>query len=162
MFEVVVEETMNCTADEFLEFVMDVHRYAEVDDKIGSIDWARREGDLTEFKFRPVLPGIPGPAPKMVMWVRKIPGKRIEMSLAPLPHNKLNHRLIKKFDSVFEVEPVADGVLVRSVNTFAIAPFARWLMEPILRGKLPNNIAAEMERARVYLGRSIAQRSGHE
>ena len=157
MLEVVVEETMNCTADDFLEFVMDVHRYAEVDDKIGRIDWAKRDGDLVEFKFRPVLPGVPGPAPKMVMWVRKIPGKRIEMSLAPLPHNRLNHKLLS-FDSVFEVEEVADGLLVRSISTFTISPAARWLMEPILRKNLLGNIEAEMERARVYLDRQTQKK----
>jgi hypothetical protein len=156
MLEVVVEETMNCTADEFLEFVMDVRRYAEVDDKIGAIDWAERDGDVVDFKFRPVLPGVPGPAPKMVMRVLKVPGKRIEMSLAPLPHNKLNHRLMS-FDSVFEVEPVEAGLLVRSISTFDISPVARWLMEPILRRGLRANIEAEMERAKAYMDRQTRQ-----
>lgn len=157
MLEVVVEETMNCTPDDFLEFVLDVHRYAEVDDKIGAIDWARRDGNTTEFKFRPVLPGIPGPAPRMVMLVRRVPGDIVEMSLSPLPHNRLNHRLIR-FDSTFECTPVEGGTLVRSVTTMDVTPAARWLMEPLLRRNIPGNIRSELDRAKVYMDRQTKRR----
>jgi hypothetical protein len=160
MLEVVVEETMNCTPDDFLEFVLDVHRYAEVDDKIGTIDWARRDGDLTEFKFRPVLPGIPGPAPKMVMWVRRVPGTSIEMSMAPLPHNRWIRHLVR-FDASFECTPVEGGTRVRSVTSMDVTPAARWLMEAILRRTLPGNIRGEMDRAKVYLDRQTRQKQAH-
>lgn len=160
MLEVVVEETMNCTPDDFLEFVLDVHRYAEVDDKIGAIDWVRRDGDTTEFRFRPVLPGVPGPAPRMVMLVRRVPGDIIEMSLAPLPHNRLNHRLIR-FESTFECTPTGDGTLVRSVTTMDVTPAARWVMEPILRRNLPGNIRSEMDRAKVYMDRQTTRKQAN-
>jgi hypothetical protein len=152
MLEVVVEETMNCTPDDFLEFVLDVHRYAEVDDKIGTIDWTRRDGDTTEFRFRPVLPGIPGPAPRMVLLVRRVPGDIIEMALSPRPHNRLNHLLIR-FESTFECTRVDGGTLVRSVTTMDVTPPARWLVEPILRRHLPGNIRSELDRAKVYMDR---------
>ena len=157
MLKVVVEETMNCTPDDFLEFVLDVHRYAEVDDKIGKIDWAHRDGNTTDFKFRPVLPGIPGPAPKMVMRVARVPGDTIEMSLAPLPHNRLNHRLIR-FDGTFECTQVEGGTHIRSVTTMDVTPAARWLMEPLLRRNLAANIRAELDRAKVYMDRQTKQK----
>ena len=59
------EIMIRCSPEHFLGFVMDIERYAEVDDKLGAFDWVRREGNLVEFRFRPVLPGIPGPAPRM-------------------------------------------------------------------------------------------------
>ncbi|MCT2583668.1 SRPBCC family protein [Actinophytocola gossypii] len=156
MLEVVVEETMNCAPDDFLEFVLDVHRYAEVDDKIGAIDWARREGDRTDFRFRPVLPGIPGPAPKMVMRVQRA-GDTIEMSMTPLPHNRFIRHLVS-FGATFEAAPVDGGTLVRSVTSMNVTPVARWPMEAILRRTLPDNIRAELDRAAVYLDRQTARK----
>lgn len=73
MVEAQVVETIRCKPDELLEFVMDIERYAEVDAKIRSLDWARREGELTEFKFRPKLPGVPLPSPKWVQQIRLTP-----------------------------------------------------------------------------------------
>ncbi|HEX2132321.1 MAG TPA: SRPBCC family protein [Actinophytocola sp.] len=156
MLEVVAEETMNCAPDDFLEFVLDVHRYAEVDDKIGAIDWARREGDRTDFKFRPVLPGIPGPAPRLVMRVART-GDTIEMSMAPLPHNRFVRHLVE-FGATFEATPVDGGTLVRSVTSMNVTPVARWLLEAILRRTLPGNIRAELDRAAVYLDRQTARK----
>lgn len=57
MLEARVTETIRCTPEELLDFVMDPERYAEVDEKIGTIDWVRREGNVTEFRFRGALPG---------------------------------------------------------------------------------------------------------
>src|SRR5439155_22651948 len=105
MGTVQMEQTIRCSPEEFLDFVMDIERYAEVDDKLGAFDWVRREGNLVEFKFRPILPGIPGPAPKMVARGRLTPGERIDVTLAPLPHNKLFNRLMT-FAASFAVESV--------------------------------------------------------
>ncbi|MFK8843937.1 hypothetical protein [Streptomyces sp. Ac-502] len=82
-----VEEqlTIGCTAEAFLGFVMDVERYAQVDDKLRTVFWVRRDGDLTEFAFRPALPGVPFPQPKAVARMRLTPGRRIDIRLAPCP-----------------------------------------------------------------------------
>lgn len=157
MVEVTVEEAMNCTPDDFIEFVLDVHRYAEVDHKIAAIVWARRQGDLTDFKFKPALPGLPGPAPKMVMRVHRVSDTRIEMSLTPLPHNRLNHRLMT-FTSSFDCTPTEGGTVIRSVTSIGVAPVARWLLEPVLRRNLPADIEAEMKRAKAYMQRQTEQR----
>ncbi|MFF3441922.1 SRPBCC family protein [Streptosporangium sp. NPDC002721] len=144
----IVQETIHCTPDEYLEFVMDVGRYAEIDDKIGSIDWVRRVDNLVEFRFRPVLPGIPGPAPKLVSQMRLTPGLRVDVRYAPLPRNRLNHRL-SRFSASFEAEAVADGVSrVRRMISIDFAPFLRWPLEPILRRRLPADVREEMRGAK--------------
>ncbi|WP_440104931.1 hypothetical protein [Streptosporangium sp. H16] len=131
-------------SDEYLEFVMDAGRYAEIDDKIGSIDWVRRVDNLVEFKFRPVLPGIPGPAPKLVSQMRLTPGRRVDVQYAPLPRNRLNHRL-SRFSASFEAEAVADGVSrVRRMISIDFAPFLRRPLEPILRHRLPADVRKEV------------------
>ncbi|TDC03280.1 SRPBCC family protein [Nonomuraea longispora] len=151
MVRVIVEETIHCTPDEYLEFVMDAGRYAQIDDKIGPIDWVRRVDNVVEFKFRPVLPGIPGPAPKLVSQMRLTPGRRVDVRYAPLPHNRLNHRL-SRFSASFEVEAMADGgSRVKRMISFEFVPFLRWLLEPILRRRLPADVRAEVRGAKQRL-----------
>ena len=93
MARVTVERTVRCTPEEFLALVMDAERYAQIDDKLGRIDWVRRDGDITQFKFRSRLPGLPGPAPKVVSRMRLTPGERVDIEYAPPPHNRLVRRL---------------------------------------------------------------------
>src|SRR2546425_6392521 len=94
---------LSCTAEEYLAFVLDVERYREVDDKLGQIDWVRTDGDVTEFRFRPTLPGLP-PAPKTVSRMRLTPGQRIDIDYAPRPHNRLV-RLLTAFRASFVCTP---------------------------------------------------------
>ncbi len=141
---------MACSPDEFLEFALDVERYAEVDDKLGQFDWVRREEHRVEFKFRPVLPGIPMPSPKMVAQGVLTPGKRIDVALSSLPDNRLWHRLMK-FDASFVCEPVGNGTLVTRTMSAELTPAVRWLLDPVLRRKLPGNIESEVEKAKAYI-----------
>ncbi|MGH3901252.1 MAG: SRPBCC family protein [Pseudonocardiaceae bacterium] len=114
MLTVEVTERISCTPDELLESVMDVERYAQVDRKIRPVQWARREGDLTEFCFRPRLVGIP--APPSVAQLRLTPGKRIDITLVPPPANRLT-RMASDFDASFACTPVEGGTrLVRTLN----------------------------------------------
>ncbi|MFC4585779.1 SRPBCC family protein [Sphaerisporangium corydalis] len=147
MVEVTVREVIRCTPEEFLEFVMDPERYAEVDDKIGPIDWVRRTGDVTEFRFRPALPGVPGPAPKLVSQMRLTPGERVDVRYAPLPRNRLNHRL-SRFAASFAAERIDGGTRVTRTISIDFAPFVRWMLEPILRRRLPADIEKEIRQAR--------------
>jgi hypothetical protein len=150
MVEARAQKIMACTPDEFLEFAMDVERYAGVDDKLGPFDWVRREGNHVQFKFRPAMPGLPGPAPKMVAQGILTPGRRVDVSLVALPQNKLWHRLME-FSASFACEPVKNGTLVTRVMAAELNPMVRWLVEPILRRNLPGNIEAEVEQAKVYI-----------
>ncbi|PSK89608.1 carbon monoxide dehydrogenase subunit G [Murinocardiopsis flavida] len=150
MVEVTVAEVIRCTPEEFLAFVLDPEAYARVDDKIGAIDWVRREGDLTEFRFRPKLPGVPGPAPKLVSQMRLTPGERVDVRYAPLPQNRLNHRL-SRFAASFAAAPADGGTRVTRTISIDFAPFARWLLEPILRRTLPADVAKEIHAAKAHL-----------
>jgi len=154
MVEARAQQTMACSPDEFLEFVLDVERYSQVDDKLGHFDWVRREGNRVEFKFLPGMPGIPTPSPKLVpkMVAQAVltPGKRVDVGLAPLPKSRLWHRLMR-FNASFACEPVENGTLV--TRTMSIEPVAavRWLLAPILRRELQANIETEVKNAKSYI-----------
>ncbi|MFD1930028.1 MULTISPECIES: SRPBCC family protein [Nonomuraea] len=150
MVHVTVEEIIRCTPEEFLEFVMDPERYATIDDKIGPIDWVRRTGDVTEFRFRSALPGIPGPAPKVVSQMRLTPGDRVDVRYAPLPHNRLSHR-VSRFQASFVAEPVDGGTKVTRTIAIDFPPVIRWLLEPILRRTLPPDVEKEVHGAKTHL-----------
>lgn len=148
MLTVEVTEKISCTPDELLEFVMDVERYAQVDRKIRPVQWARRDGNLTEFCFRPRLVGIP--APPSVAQMRLTPGKRIDITLAPPPANRMT-RMASEFDASFVCTPVEGGTrLVRTLN-FRFKPWLRWLAEPLLRRRLAEDVRDEVQLAKQYL-----------
>lgn len=152
MITVTAEEIIRCTPTEFLDFVLDPERYAEVDSKIGKIDWVRRDGDVVDFRFRSALPGIPGPAPKVVSRMRLTPGERVDIAYAPLPHNKLNHR-ISSLQASFVCDPVLEGTLVRRTLSIEFIPVLRQVIEPILRRSFPDDLSRELRSAREYLER---------
>jgi hypothetical protein len=161
MVEARAQQVMACTPDEFLEFALDVERYAEVDDKLGPFTSVRREGNRVEFEFHPMMPGIPAPSPKMVpkMVAQGVltPGKRIDVGLAPLPKSRFWHRLMK-FNATFVCEPVENGTLVTRTMSVELVPAVRWLLEPVLRRNLPRNVESEVVKAKAY----IEQRSNRK
>ncbi|WP_028921207.1 SRPBCC family protein [Pseudonocardia acaciae] len=155
MIRVQVRETIGCTPDEILEFVMDIERYAaEVDDKIRPVTWARRDGNLVEFECRPKLAGVR--QPKVVQQVRLIPGRRIDISMSPPPRNRLQHA-IARFDASFECAEADGGAtLVTRTLTFRVTPAMRWLVEPLLRRRLPAEVREEVRLAKQHLERRSA------
>lgn len=126
---------------------MDIERYAEVDDKIRPISWSRRSGNVVEFQFRPKLPGLPIPAPKLVQRVELTPGERVDVSNAPPPHNKIGNRM-SKFRASFVCEP-RDGatVVTRTIDMTFPAP-VRWVVEPLLKARLQTAVDDEIDRAK--------------
>jgi hypothetical protein len=146
MVEVTVEETMSCTPEAFLSLVMDPHRYAEVDRKLGRIDWVRADGDVTEFRFRSVLPGL-GPGPKIVSRMTLTPGRRVDVRLPDRPENRLARRF-STFEAHFECVPVDGGIRVRRRIAFGFGAPLRWLVEPVLRRRLPADVEAEVKGAK--------------
>lgn len=148
MVTVEVQETIACRPDELLGFVMDIERYAQVDGKIAPVLWARREGDVVEFACRPTLAGLK--QPKVVQQVRLTPGERIDISLSPLPHNRLAHAMAA-FTASFVCAEVPGGTHVTRTLQFRIAPWMRWVLEPLLRRRLPAEVAAEVAAAKAHL-----------
>jgi hypothetical protein len=121
MVEVALEETIACTAEEYLDFVMDVERYRQVDDKLGRILWTRRRGDVLQFKFLPKLPGFRLPPVGTVSRMHLVPGARIDVELAPLPYNALS-RGMSTFRASFACAPVDGGVRVRADDLVRFQP----------------------------------------
>lgn len=148
MLTVKVEETIGCTCEEFLAFVMDIERYAEVDKKIHPVTWWTREGDVLEFACKPRLGGIPQPA--TVQTVRLTPGRRIDISLSPLPQNRMQHAMAD-FRASFECAEVAGGVHVTRTLQFTFSWATRWFLEPLLRRRLPREVREEIELAKRHL-----------
>ncbi|MGH3560770.1 MAG: SRPBCC family protein [Mycobacterium sp.] len=142
--------TIECTPDEFLDLVMDIEQYADVDDKIRPIYWSRRTGNVLEFQFRPKLPGLPIPAPKLVQRVELTQGRRIDVTNALFPYNKIGNRM-SAFTASFVCEP-GDGatVVTRTIEMTFPAPI-RWLLEPSLRRRLQASVDDEIDRAKQRL-----------
>ena len=113
MLEVSVQETLNASPDEILGLVMDIERYAEVDDKIKPVLGARREGNRVEFACRPKLAGLR--QPKVVQFLELTPGRRIDIGLLPKPHNRIAHAMAR-FEAASSASPclAARGLHERS------------------------------------------------
>lgn len=150
MVRVEMSQTISCTPDEFLEFVMDIERYATVDRKIDPILWARRDGEVTTFACRPKLAGLR--QPKVVQEVRLTPGKRVDIALTPRPQNRLAHAMAE-FKASFDCTAAAGETRVVRTLEFTFTPLTRWLFEPLLRKRLPNEVQAELELAKSHFAR---------
>lgn len=150
MIEVHVTRTVGCSPEELLEFVMDPERYARVDSKICAIDWVRRDGDTTEFRFRSKLPGLPGQGSKIVSRMTRTPGKRVDVRLPPIPANRLAN-LVSEFSASWTCVPADGGTTVtRTVRCGFRGPL-KWVMEPALNRALEPDIEDEIAHAKAYL-----------
>ncbi len=148
-----VQETavIACSPDTLLDFVMDIERYAEVDRKISPVLWHRREGNVVEFACRPTLAGMP--QPKVVQQLTLTPGQRIDISLSPPPQNRIGHAMAR-FAASFQTEAVPEGTRVTRTLEFRVTPALRWLLEPLLRRRLPGEVREELRLAKRYLERA--------
>jgi hypothetical protein len=149
---VMAQTTRNirCTPEAFLDLVMDIERYAEVDDKIRPVYWSRRTGNILEFQFRPKLPGLPLPTPKLVQRVELTPRTRVDITNAPLPRNKIGN-LTSRFKASFVCHPVGDATAVTRTIEMTFRGPMRWLLEPVLKRRLQRAVEDEMRRAAARL-----------
>jgi polyketide cyclase/dehydrase/lipid transport protein len=128
--------------------VMDIERYAELDDKIRPILWSRRDGNRVEFACRPKLVGLRQPT--VVQFLELTPGRRIDIGLLPKPRNRLAHRMAS-FTASFECTPVDGGIQVTRTLEFRFSPAVRWLMEPLFRHRLERDVRTEIGLAKRHL-----------
>jgi hypothetical protein len=129
---------------------MDIEQYADVDDKIRPIYWSRRTGNVLEFQFQPKLPGVPIPAPKLVQRVELTPGRRIDVTNAPFPHNRIGNRM-STFTASFICEPSNGATVVTRTSEMTFPATIRWLVEPILRRRLQMAVDDEIDCAKQRL-----------
>ncbi|MFN8082370.1 MAG: SRPBCC family protein [Kineosporiaceae bacterium] len=148
MFDARTTEFIRTTAEEFLEFVLDVERYQQIDEKIRPVLWVRREQGFTEFAFRPRI----GPlrSPTWVSQERLVDGRRVDIQLAPAPYNRFA-RLIIRYEASFECEPAPGGVLVSRSERFRMRGPLRWIVEPAVRRMMPRLVREELRLAKQLL-----------
>ena len=132
--------------DEVLEFVMDIERYQQVDTKIKPVEQVTRTPTRTEFHFHPKLGGIRMPGPTTGSSMQLTPGARIDVTLS---HNPL--RRLSGFHASFEITAVDDGTEVLRTLVFTFRPPLSWIVEPILRRRLPAEVEDELQQAKHYL-----------
>lgn len=141
MFDARTTQFFRSEPEGILEFVMDIESYQEIDQKIRPVIWSAREANLTEFAFRPRFGGLVGPV--VVAQERLVPGRRVDIVLAPAPFNRLA-RLITHYEASFECVPVPGGTEVSRSERFAVrwpfrlflVPFLRRIMPPLVREEL--------------------------
>ena len=140
-----------CSPHDYLNFVLDVRRYAEVDDKISHIGWVRTQGTVTRFSFRPRLPGIRLPAAPAVSEMRLTPEVCVDVELPRIARNLLN-RWVAGFRARFSVVPTPDGGIcaTRAITFAFISPLARTI-EDTLQRTLPISVKRELTLTRDLL-----------
>jgi len=144
VIEGIGEAVVRATPDEAIAFVLDLDRYRQADKKIGPVAWIRPEGSGALVRFRSRMMGMPGPSVT----------QRIERS-----GNRLDVRTVEPkwmtrmldFEGVVEATPVVGGTRFYHREAFAFRGPARFL-EPVLRGWLARDTAAEVERVASLLG----------
>jgi hypothetical protein len=144
MFDARTTQFIRSTPAEILEFVMDIERYQEIDEKIRPVMWAVRDGNLTEFAFRPRFGGLIGPV--VVAQERLVAATRVDIVLAPAPFNRLA-RLITHYEASFECVPVPGGTEVSRSERFAVRWPFRWFLVPFLRHVMPGLVREELSLA---------------
>lgn len=148
MAEAQVTETIRCTPDEMLEFVLDPHRYAQVDPNIGKIDWVHRDGDVVEFRFHTKAGGLPGPA--LTSRMRLTPGERVDAAPPHIPENR-PATWFMDIRASWACRPAQGGTSVTRTARVDFKRPVRWLTEPIFRRTLKRDIERELAAAKAYL-----------
>src|SRR6185437_274814 len=136
---VVKTETIPCTPSEFLEFVLDI------------------DGDVVQFACLPKIAGLR--LPKVVQTMRLTSGERIDIGLDPPPANRLAHA-VARFEASVVCRAVPGGTEVTRSLAFRFAPGFRWLLEPLFRRRLPEEVRVELARARQHFAADVRPDAG--
>ena len=138
MIEGVGEAVVAATPEEAINFVLDLDRYRRADYKIGTVKWVRPDATGAMVRFRSKLMGMPGPY--VTQRVDRT-GNRLDVhTVAP----KWMNRMVS-FEGVVDATPTDAGTRFfhREALTFH-GPFR--VLEPLLRGWLAKDTAAEVRR----------------
>jgi Polyketide cyclase / dehydrase and lipid transport len=141
MFDARTTQFIRATPEVILEFVMDIERYQEIDQKIRPVRWVRRDDTLTEFAFRPRFGALLGPM--VVAQERRTSDHRVDIVLARPPFNRLA-RLLTHYEASFECVPVPGGTEVSRSERFALRWPLRLLGLPYLRRTMPGLVREEL------------------
>ncbi|NKY97202.1 SRPBCC family protein [Nocardiopsis alborubida] len=130
---------------EIIEFVLDLHEYQKVDDKLAKVYRVERDGDEVVFRFRPRLMGLPGPVTTQRVAVNAA-GDRIDVSGLPSWTDSF-----VRFHAFFHFSDVDEGTLVHRRVEFRFSPPMSWLMDRAVGRWLARDVPRELHNAREYL-----------
>ena len=139
------------SAQDVLEFALDIDRYRQVDPKFRKVYRHRMDGDAGEIRYSGTLRGIPTPPDtqsiRLTRWIR------LDYKSVPSP---LNH--LARFHGWFECDERDDGTHVHHREQFEFSPLVAWLAAPILRRWLLSSrsspVGHQLRRARRHRGRA--------
>jgi hypothetical protein len=137
--------TLQASARDVFDFVIDLERYRRADHKIGRVGEVRRSGDRGTAQFASRIRGIPGPAgtyPFVITGSRLVFGTPI----AGAARSFLDY-----FEGSFECEATGDGTHVTHREAYRFKRPWSWLAEPLLRRWLERDTAAEMTRLKTLI-----------
>jgi len=140
------ELVINYPPEEIINFVMDLHEYRKVDDKLGKIHSIKPapDGQGVLVHFRPKLMGMPGPS--TTQRVVALPGNRIEITGVPSWTDSL-----VKFHGYFRCEPAEGGTRVVRGLDFQFSKAMGWMMNGPVARWLKKAMPEELENAKEYL-----------
>lgn len=137
---------------EIIEFVLDLHEYQKVDDKLAKVYRVERDGDAVVFRFRPRLLGLPGPVTTQRVALNE-EGDRIEVSGIPSWTDSF-----VRFHAFFHLAETNEGTLVHRRVEFHFRPPVSWLMDRVVSRWLAEDVPRELRNAREYLRHRSAPR----
>jgi hypothetical protein len=138
------------SAQDVLEFALDIDRHRQVDPKFYKVYRHRMDGDAGEIRYSGTLRGIPTPPDTqsigLARWIR------LDYKSVPSPLNRL-----ARFHGWFERDARDDVTHVRHREQFEFSPLVAWLAAPILRRWLLSSrsspVGHQLRRARRHRGR---------
>lgn len=130
--------------------MLDPKRYAFVDDKVATVSWVKTHGDVTKVKFRPRLPGSDRWEPSVVAEMRLIGADRIDVCLARLPRNVLNH-LLGSYRASYTYRPVNGKTLVMRTVSYRFRGGVSRLAGQGIKDRLELSLHRELAGAKAVL-----------
>lgn len=144
MIEGVGEAVVPVSPEQALAFVLDLDRYRRADYKIGAVKWVRPDATGATICFRSKIAGLPGPY--VTQRVDRA-GTRLDVrTVAP----KWMNRMVT-FEGVVDCTPAEGGTRFYHREALIFNGAFR-LLEPLLRGWLATDTAAEVGRVARMLG----------
>lgn len=155
MFDARTTEFIRATPEAVLDFVMNIEDYQTIDRKIRPLRWVRREPNFTEFAFRTKVGRLRGPM--LVSQERLTPGRRVDITLAPAPYNRLI-RFITDYEASFECQPVPGGTKVTRSERLRFKWPMRWFVGPFVYRTMPGLVREELRLAKQKLEQAAPNR----
>lgn len=145
--------TVTVSPDEVFEFVLDLERYRQADQKIGRVGAVQRDGNSGTAEFSGRIRGLPGPRG---VYPFTLTESRLHFGS---PVAGFARRFLD-FEGTFDCEATSTGTAVTHREVFEFKRPWRWIAEPLLRRWLEDDTADEMVRFKELIEAGPAPPSG--